>query len=234
MVASTLSVGPPVETTEGLEPEPVTLAGAFIQVTPLVAGDHAQDLFAEVGRPEAAPLWTHMKDGPFPDRATFDDNMRAKQTARDPLFFALIETTHGRCQGHAALMRIDPPNRVIEIGNIMFGPALQRSRAATEAMYLLARYVFETLGYRRYEWKCDDLNASSKRAAARLGFTFEGVFRQHMIVKGRNRDTAWFSMLDHEWPARKQAFDTWLAAENFDADGRQKTSLAALNGVGEA
>jgi RimJ/RimL family protein N-acetyltransferase len=120
--------------------------------------------------------------------------------------------------------------RVIEVGHIVYGEPLQRTPLATEAQYLLARYAFETLGYRRYEWKCNALNASSRRAAARYGFNFEGIFRQHMIVKGKNRDTAWLSMLDSDWPARKRAFEAWLAPDNFDADGKQKTSLAALNG----
>ena len=125
-------------------------------------------------------------------------------------------------------MEIRPAMRVVEVGHIVYSPALQRTPLATEAQYLLARYAFETLGYRRYEWKCNALNAPSRRAALRFGFTFEGIFRQHMIVKGRNRDTAWFSMLDSEWPARKAAFERWLAPENFDSDGRQKTKLSAL------
>jgi RimJ/RimL family protein N-acetyltransferase len=124
-------------------------------------------------------------------------------------------------------MRIDPPNRVIEVGGIIYTRALQRSRGATEAMYLLARYVFEDLGYRRYEWKCNALNEPSRRAALRLGFSFEGVFRQHMIIKGRNRDTAWFSMLDSEWPARKREFERWLEETNFDSGGNQSTRLNA-------
>jgi RimJ/RimL family protein N-acetyltransferase len=131
-------------------------------------------------------------------------------------------------------MEIRPAMRVIEVGNIVYAPALQRTPLATEAQYLLARYVFEALGYRRYEWKCNALNAPSRRAAVRFGFTFEGLFRQHQIVKGRNRDTAWFSMLDTEWPARKAAYERWLAPDNFDAAGRQKLSLAALNRGGLA
>jgi RimJ/RimL family protein N-acetyltransferase len=126
-------------------------------------------------------------------------------------------------------MRIEPAHRVIEVGGILFTPRLQRTVGATEAMYLMARHVFEDLGYRRYEWKCNALNAPSRRAALRLGFTFEGVFRQHMIVKGRNRDTAWFSMLDSEWPQRKAAFERWLDPSNFNAEGRQQVSLSALN-----
>ena len=132
--------------------------------------------------------------------------------------------------GRLSYLRIDPAHRVIEVGNIIFTPALQRSRGATEAMYLMARHAFEDLGYRRYEWKCNALNQPSRRAALRLGFVFEGIFRQHMIVKGRNRDTAWFSMLDSEWPLRKASFEQWLAPSNFDPAGRQKLSLA-LNGL---
>src|SRR5437016_9289791 len=126
-------------------------------------------------------------------------------------------------------MEIRPAMRVVEVGNIVYSPALQRTPLATEAQYLLARHAFETLGYRRYEWKCNALNAPSRRAALRFGFIFEGLFRQHMIVKGRSRDTAWFSMLDSEWPARKAAFERWLAPGNFDAQGRQTQSLSALN-----
>jgi RimJ/RimL family protein N-acetyltransferase len=123
-------------------------------------------------------------------------------------------------------MRIEPAHRVIEVGSILYSPALQRTRGATEAMYLLARYVFDDLGYRRYEWKCNALNAPSRAAARRLGFTYEGIFRQHMIIKGQNRDSAWFSMLDSEWPARKARFEGWLAPENFDANGRQRNALS--------
>ncbi|MEI2736574.1 MAG: GNAT family protein [Rhodoblastus sp.] len=128
-------------------------------------------------------------------------------------------------------MRIDPPNRVVEVGGITYGTPLQRTTGSTEAIYLLARYIFE-LGYRRFEWKCNDLNAPSKHAALRLGFAYEGLFRQHMIVKGRNRDTAWFAMLDGDWPTRRAAFETWLAPGNFDAHGQQRTSLGELMGAG--
>src|SRR5665647_1712889 len=138
-----------------------------------------------------------------------------------------------RAIGITTLMEIRPAMRVIEVGHVVYSPALQRTPLATEAQYLLARYAFETLGYRRYEWKCDALNAASRRAALRYGFTYEGTFRQHMIAKGRNRDTAWFSMLDSEWPARKRNFERWLALENFTADGKQKIGLSAMNGVTE-
>jgi RimJ/RimL family protein N-acetyltransferase len=135
----------------------------------------------------------------------------------------------GRAVGISTLMEIKPVTRVIEVGHIVYTPALQRTRLATEAQYLLAKYVFETLGYRRYEWKCNALNAPSWRAALRYGFVFEGTLRQHMIAKARNRDTAYFSMLDSEWPARKAAFEQWLSPDNFDKEGRQRKSLAALN-----
>ena len=128
-------------------------------------------------------------------------------------------------------MRIDPANRVVEVGNVVFSSALRRTPAATEAIYLMAKNAFEVLGYRRFEWKCNSLNAASRRAALRFGFTFEGIFRQHMIVRGRNRDSAGFSMLDTEWPKRKTAFEAWLQPSNFDEQGRQRTSLSALNGV---
>jgi len=166
-----------------------------------------------------------MPDGPFLEREAFDENMRSKEVSEDPLFYAIVDRRTRLAVGRAALMRIDPQNRVIEVGNIMYTLALQRTRGATEAMYLLARYVFEDLGYRRYEWKCNALNEPSRRAALRLGFSFEGIFRQHMIVKGRNRDTAWFSMLDSEWPARKREFERWLDGSNFDSQGLQKTPL---------
>ena len=134
--------------------------------------------------------------------------------------------------GYASYMRIEPAQGVVEVGNILLTPQLQRTAAATEAMYLMASHAFEYLGYRRYEWKCDAENLPSRRAALRLGFTFEGIFRQHMVVKGRNRNTAWFSMLDREWPARKEALEAWLAPANFDSEGRQRQSLGQLQAAG--
>jgi RimJ/RimL family protein N-acetyltransferase len=156
--------------------------------------------------------------------------MNANAKSEDPLFFTILDNASASAVGYAAYLRIEPAHRVIEVGHILYTPRLQRTVGATEAMYLMARHVFEELGYRRYEWKCNALNAPSRSAALRLGFTFEGVFRQHMIIKGRNRDTAWFSMLDSEWPARKAAFERWLDPSNFDAQGGQKRSLSALPG----
>ncbi|MDQ1472681.1 MAG: hypothetical protein QOJ99_4161 [Bryobacterales bacterium] len=194
-------------------------------LAPLVVTAHGEALWNAVGGLDNASLWDYMPDGPFPTRASLDGVLRAKSVSEDPLFFAILDASTGLAAGHTSLMRIDPKNRVIEAGGIMYSPALQRTRGATEAMYLMARYAFEALGYRRYEWKCNALNEPSRSAALRLGFQYEGTFRQHMIIKGRNRDTAWFSMLDSEWPARRVAFERWLAPENFNSDGRQKTPL---------
>jgi RimJ/RimL family protein N-acetyltransferase len=224
-------IGSPVDTKRARRPERRTLEGRFVRVVPLDAERHLDDLFACMGSDEQASLWTYMFDGPFADRASFEDAMKKRQASDDPLFFAIVDTNSTRAVGIASYMRIEPAHRVIEVGGIVFSPDLQRKPGATEAMYLMARHVFEDLGYRRYEWKCDALNAPSRRAALRLGFTFEGIFRAHMIIKGRNRDTAWFAMLDSEWPARKAAFETWLAPENFDSHGKQKSSLSALNGA---
>lgn len=144
----------------------------------------------------------------------------------DQIYHAVVDVETGRAEGRVSFMRMDPANGVIETGAILFGPRLARSRGATEAIYLQARHVFDDLGYRRLEWKCDAENAPSRRAALRFGFVYEGIFRQHMVIKGRNRDTAWFAMLDHEWPARKAAFEAWLDPANFDAQGRQVRPLA--------
>jgi RimJ/RimL family protein N-acetyltransferase len=172
-------------------------------------------------------LWDYMPYGPFHSADRFQAWLSERATLDDPYVYAVL-APDGRALGLAALMAIRPDMGVIEVGHIAYGPALQRSRLGTEAQFLLAHYAFETLGYRRYEWKCNALNAASRRAAERYGFTFEGIFRQHMVVKGRNRDTAWFSILDSEWPRRKESFERWLAPENFDIEGRQRTSLAAL------
>jgi RimJ/RimL family protein N-acetyltransferase len=206
-----------------MRPERITIVGRYVTIEPLDPAKHAEALWQGLGGEANESLWLYMPDGPFLDRAAFDAHMQAKAISEDPLFFAIVDRQTNLAVGRATLMRIDPPNRVIEVGGIIFTRALQRSRGATEAMYLLARYVFDELGYRRYEWKCNALNEPSRRAALRLGFSFEGIFRQHMIIKGRNRDTAWFSMLDAEWPARKREFERWLNESNFDSAGSQKT-----------
>jgi RimJ/RimL family protein N-acetyltransferase len=221
-------IGAPVGTTPAKLPGPVTLQGRYGRVEKLDAA-HASSLWDAVKGHDA--LWTYMPNyGPFADAAAFSAWATARALADDPYCYAIVDQA-GRAQGVLALMAIRPEHRVIEVGHVIYAPALQHTPLATEAQYLLARYAFETLGYRRYEWKCDALNAASRKAALRYGFTLEGIFRQHMIGKGRNRDTAWLSMLDAEWPARRANFERWLAPDNFDSDGRQKASLSALNGV---
>jgi RimJ/RimL family protein N-acetyltransferase len=223
-------VGLPVDTTPARRPEPVVLKGRYGHLEKLAAL-HAADLWAAfAGHDE---VWTYItSDGPFTDAKVFTDFIAMRAGAADPFAYAIV-APDGRAVGYLTLMEIRPEMRVIEVGHVLYAPKLQRTRLATEAQYLLARYAFETLGYRRYEWKCNALNAPSRRAALRLGFTFEGIFRQHVIAKGRNRDNAWFSMLDSEWPTRKANFERWLAPENFNADGRQKNSLSQINGAAE-
>ena len=169
-------------------------------------------------------------NGPFATLPEYLEWLVPKQSSQDPMFFAVVDQATGRATGLASYLRIDPPNGVIEVGHIAYSPLLQRTPAATETMYLMMRNAFE-LGYRRYEWKCHALNGPSRAAAVRLGFTFEGVFRQAIIIKGRNRDTAWYSIIDSEWPALDRAFQQWLAPENFDADGGQRVSLSQLTRV---
>jgi RimJ/RimL family protein N-acetyltransferase len=201
------------------------LEGRYATLERLDADRHGEALWNGVGGEDKADLWQWMPDGPFPDPESLNVVLRAKAVSEDPLFLAIVDRESGLAQGHASFMRHEPKHRVIEVGGIMYSPALQRSRGATEAMYLMARHVFEGMGYRRYEWKCNVQNEPSRAAALRLGFVFEGIFRQHMIVKGRNRDTAWFSMLDSEWPARRTEFERWLDPANFTDDGRQRTRL---------
>ena len=221
-----LPIGPTVDTRPVPPPGAVTLAGRFAIVEKLDPARHGESLWQAVKDDEAT--WVYMGYGPFADRAAFDAWLAARAAATDPFAYAVVEKTSGRALGSITLMEVRPAMRVIEMGNIVLSPALQRTAASTEAQYLAARYVFDDLGYRRYEWKCNALNAPSRKAALRLGFTYEGTFRQHMIVKGRNRDTAWFSMLDTDWPAIKEAFETWLDPGNFDSAGRQIVGLAEL------
>jgi RimJ/RimL family protein N-acetyltransferase len=208
-------------------PQRVTLTGRYAQLVPLDPATHGEDLFLTSSLPGAAERFKYLGQE-APDRESFFEWLASVATAADPLFFAVIGRADGRCHGRQALMRIDPQHGVIELGNILWNPGIAKTRVATEAFYLAASYVFDQLGYRRFEWKCDSANMASRRAAERFGFTFEGVFRQHMIVKGRNRDTAWFSMLDAEWPTNRAAFEAWLDPVNFTADGTQKYSLREL------
>lgn len=226
-----MPIGPVVSGSAARRPERITLPGRLVTLAPLDARAHGDALYQGISGEGGDRLWQYLFEGPFADRAAFDIHLQRIAASQDPLFFAILDNASKSAVGYAAYMRIEPVHRVIEVGSILYTPGLQRTPLATEAMYLMARHVFEDLGYRRYEWKCNALNAPSRRAALRLGFSFEGVFRQHMIVKGRNRDTAWFSMIDSEWPVRKANFERWLDPANFGEDGRQKVALSGLNEV---
>ncbi|UWZ86520.1 GNAT family N-acetyltransferase [Occallatibacter riparius] len=201
------------------------MQGRTVTLEPLDASRHAAALWNAVR--DHDEVWQWLFEGPYANEAAFTADIEAKQRATDRIYYAIIPATTGTAAGFASYLRMEPTHGVIEVGNILLSPALQRTTAATEAMYLMGRHIFD-LGYRRYEWKCNALNEPSRRAAQRLGFTFEGIFRQHMVVKGRNRNTAWFAMLDHEWPARKQAFESWLDVRNFDSNGSQHQGLLAV------
>jgi RimJ/RimL family protein N-acetyltransferase len=209
-------------------PDRAIVDGLYIRLEPLNASRHGDELFEAGGGPDREALWRYLADHPFSDRTSFELWLARAAASEDPLFFAVIERDTGRAEGRLALMRIDPANGVIEVGNILFGPRLARSRGATEAIFLLARWVFDGMGYRRFEWKCDNRNEPSKRAAVRFGFSYEGLFRQHMVVKGESRDTAWFAMTDQDWQSRKAAYAQWLSPLNFDAMGHQVQALSSL------
>ncbi len=226
-------VGEAVSTFAASRPRRATKTGRHVSLAPLNPTRHGNALWDETKGEENDHLWTYLSEGPFPDRLSFDSYLYRKTVDEDPMFFAILNDQRV-AKGHMALMRIEPVNRCIEVGNILFGPSLQRTPAGTEAIYLMAEYVFDDLGYRRLEWKCNNLNEASKRAALRYGFTFEGVFRKHMIVKGRNRDTAWFSMLESEWRTCRLAFEHWLNPNNFDSEGRQRETLAQIRGKSES
>jgi RimJ/RimL family protein N-acetyltransferase len=219
-------VGDPVEGWTARPCPPRTpLEGRWVRLEPLDAARHAKELFEANAEDREGRNWTYLGYGPF-DR--FEDYRAWAEGAakgEDPFFHTIIAKATGKAVGVASLMRIDPPHGVIEVGHINYSPLLQRKPGATEAMYLLMRRCFDELGYRRYEWKCDSLNAPSRAAAERLGFRYEGLFRQAMVYKGRNRDTAWYSITDKEWPARREAFERWLSPQNFDEAGRQRSPL---------
>ena len=220
----------PLNWTPAVRPGPVTLRGRHVTLEPLSAERHTAALWQAVSGHDE--LWTWLADGPYATEAGLRQAIEEKEAATAAVFLALVPEATGAPAGYASYMRIEPVQGVAEVGNILLTPQLQRTTAATEAMYKMASHAFEYLGYRRYEWKCDAENLPSRRAAQRLGFTFEGIFRQHMVVKGRNRNTAWFSMLDREWPARKEALEAWLAPANFDSEGRQRQSLSQLQTAG--
>lgn len=206
-------------------PPRTAIEGRFCRVEPIEVDRHAADLHAANLEDKAGRNWTYLAYGPFERLEDYRDWIRGTCLGDDPLFHAIVDRGTGRAVGVASYLRIDPAPGVIEVGHINYAPPLQRSAAATEAMFLMMRRVFDELGYRRYEWKCDALNAPSRAAALRLGFQFEGIFRQATVYKGRNRDTAWYAIIDRDWPALKARYERWLDPTNFDASGRQRTKL---------
>jgi RimJ/RimL family protein N-acetyltransferase len=211
-------------------PSRTDMVGRYCRLEPVNVQRHEQELFASYMEAPDGRDWTYL----FVDRpetpADFSAYLAKLEKSEDPLHFTIVDTEARRAVGTAALMRIEPAHGVIEVGSITFSPRLKKTRAATESMYLMMRRAFDELGYRRYEWKCDSLNAPSRAAAARYGFTYEGIFRQAIVYKGRSRDTAWFSITDVEWPRVRAAFETWLDPANFNADGQQKRRLSDLRG----
>lgn len=208
-----------------IRPEKLHLEGRYAALEPLDAERHAADIYRANQTDDS--IWDYLPYGPFKSAATYHRWVKDITAADDPLFYAIRDTASGHFGGVASFLRINPDAGSIEVGHINLASELQQTRAATEAMFLMMEWVFQA-GYRRYEWKCNALNLRSRRAAERFGFSYEGVFRQHLVVKGRNRDTAWFAMIDSEWPALRVAFRTWLSPDNFDAEGRQKERLADL------
>ncbi|KAF1923429.1 acyl-CoA N-acyltransferase [Didymella exigua CBS 183.55] len=231
-IADDIRFGPAVPDRPAIAPSrDAQLVGRHITIV-AVHPDHAASLYSLIKGPEQHSLFDYLFDEPPDSLASLQHQLEEKATMTNPWAYSILLHVNPddtpKAVGMASLMRMDLPNRVIEVGSILFTPALQRTPAATEAMYLLARYVFEDLGFRRYEWKCNSLNAPSRRAAERLGFTYEGTFRQHMIARGHNRDTTWFAMLDSEWPRLKGGFEAWMDPSNFDQNGRQKRKLEDL------
>lgn len=222
-------VGDPVPGFEAARrPDLATLEGRFCRLEKLDPERHSQGLYDALSADEAGVLWTYLPESPAADVATLTEWVVRVSDKPDPAFYALIDRATGRCLGRAAYMRIAPEAGSIEVGSILYSPALQRTPMATEAMFLMMQHAFDTLGYRRYEWKCDSLNEPSRRAAERLGFSYEGIFRQALVYKGRNRDTAWYSIIDADWPAIRQGYEAWFDPANFDEHGRQKQSLATF------
>lgn len=221
-------IGAPIDTDFPRPMPPKTpMTGRFCSVIPTSPDAHSEALFSAFQKDTNGRNWTYLPYGPFDRLEDFQNWLETSCQRADPMFHTILDPD-GTPIGLASFLRIDPANGVIEVGHIHFSPLLQRHPAATEAMFLMMRRVFDELGYRRYEWKCDALNAPSSRAAERLGFQYEGTFRQATHYKGRNRDTAWFAIIDTHWPRVKAAFEAWLDPDNFDADGQQKTRLATL------
>jgi RimJ/RimL family protein N-acetyltransferase len=223
-----LPLGLPVTWSPVPRPGREPLAGSHVTLRP-ARPDDANDLYAVSHPPYGDPsIWTYLFDGPYESPAAMREMLEHVAQSDDPLVFALVRTSDHRPAGAACYMRVTPEHGVIEIGSIWFGVGLRRTTAATEAIFLLLRHAFDDLGYRRLEWKCNALNVGSRRAAERFGFTFEGIFRQHLVIKGHNRDTAWYAIVDLEWPAIRAAYEAWLTPENFDREGRQRRRLEQL------
>ncbi len=226
---SGLPIGPRVAHLQPAKrPERVVLDGRYCRLEPLDPKRHGEDLFEASTPPDAHARFLYLFEEPPASRAEFQAWLERSAASVDPLFFAVIDKATGRCEGRQTLMRIDPAHQVIETGSIYWGPAISRSRVTTEANFLFAQYVFDGLGYRRFEWKCNALNAPSRVSALRFGFSYEGLFRRAVIIKGRTRDTAWYAMIDEEWPRLKAAYEAWLDPKNFDEHGQQRTALSAL------
>ncbi len=229
---SGLPIGPRVpDPSPARTPDRIVLEGRYARLDPLDPSLHRDDLYAASTPPDGAARFRYLPDPPPPSVEAFDTWLASVAASTDPLYFAVTDLATGRVEGRQTLMRITPAHQCIEIGHIYWSPRIARTRVATEAMYLFAAYALVTLGYRRFEWKCDALNAPSRRAALRFGFTYEGRFRRAAIVRGRTRDTVWFAMIDEEWPALKAAYEQWLVPENFDERGRQKTQLSQLTAM---
>ena len=209
-------------------PARIVLEGRYVRLEPLNAARHGDGLYAASSVADADARFAWLPELPPQSRAEFQAWLDKTEASEDPLYFAIIDQTSGDVVGRQTFLRIDAANGAIEIGHIYWGPKMARTRGATEAQFLFAQYALGELGYRRYEWKCNNRNLPSKRAAERFGFQFEGIFRQHMIVKGENRDTAWYAMIDKEWPALARAYNAWLDPNNFDAEGHQIRRLEDL------
>ena len=218
-------IGEPVDDTPGVLPSLVRIEGQYTSIEALSVEKHAEDLLAVYGPDSPREMWTYLFQPPVENLEELIVALKQMLERKDRFYYAIIDKATGKALGTFSLMRIDQANRVIEVGAVTFSPALKHTRMGTEAQFLLARYVFEELNYRRYEWKCDALNLPSRKAAERLGFVYEGTFRQAVIYKGRTRDTDWLSMIDKDWPQVKACLEAWLKSENFDEEGHQLKSL---------
>ncbi len=221
-------IGPTVDPSPAPLPRATVLPSRYVELQPLSSSRHLAGLWEQLRGPANHRLWRYLADGPYLEQRAFRSALESRAQSQERVYWAIVDLVGAGPCGWASLMRIERRHRCVEVGDILYSPQLQRTRGATEAMYLLARHVFEDLHYRRYEWKCDALNQPSRRAARRLGFTYEGTFRQHMVIKSRSRDTAWFSITDFEWPARRDRLERWLDPGNFDRRGRQRQALGEL------